>query len=108
MKTTGLSIEPHVGCIQSAMNIIGNKWTALLLRDLAAGPKRFSDFERSIPGLNPRTLSSRLNDLQEHGIIETCPGDSVHLSYKLTQKGADLIPVLKSMADWGDKYRDAA
>lgn len=101
-----ISIEPHVGCIQSAMDIIGNKWTALILRDLASGPKRFGDFERSISQLNPRTLSRRLDDLQAHGIIETCDSLSggVHLSYRLTKKGEDLLPVLRKMAEWGEKY----
>lgn len=88
------------------MNVIGNKWTALLLRDLATGPKRFGDFERSIPQINPRTLSRRLDDLQVAGIIETCNSESgvVHLSYKLTKKGEELVPVLRKMAEWGEKY----
>ena len=106
MKSAISTIESHVGCIQSAMDIIGNKWTALLLRDLASGPKRFSDFERSICQLNPRTLSRRLDDLQEHGIVEVCDslGGGSHLSYRLTSKGEDLVPVLRKMADWGEKY----
>lgn len=106
MKDTNSTIESHVGCIQSAMDIIGNKWTALLLRDLASGPKRFSDFERSITELNPRTLSRRLDDLQLHGIVKTCDslGGGSHLSYRLTKKGQDLMPVLRKMADWGEKY----
>ena len=88
------------------MGVIGSKWTALLLRDLAAGPNRFSDFERSIPGLNPRTLACRLEDLRAHGIIETCPSadGGAHHSYRLTAKGQDLIPVLHQMARWGAKY----
>lgn len=100
------SLEPTVGCIQSAMEIIGNKWTALILRDLAEAPKRFGDFERSIPQLNPRTLSKRLDDLQVCAIIETCDSDGglAHRSYRLTQKGQDLLPVLRSMAEWGEKY----
>ncbi|MBC7746463.1 helix-turn-helix transcriptional regulator [Pedobacter sp.] len=106
MKNTTTTIEPRVGCIQSAMDIIGTKWTALLLRDLTSGPKRFSDFERSISELNPRTLSRRLDDLQEHGIVETCDslGGGSHLSYRLTKKGEDLLPVLRKMAEWGEKY----
>lgn len=100
------SIEPHVGCIAAAMDIVGSKWTALLLRDLAAGPKRFGDFERSIPGINPRTLSRRLDELEHDGIIELCHSIECtpHHSYRLTQKGHDLIPVLRSMAAWGEKY----
>lgn len=100
-----IAIEPRVGCIQAAIDIIGSKWTALILRDLATGPKRFGDFERSIPSLNPRTLSQRLDLLEAHQVVESCDSDgSLHRSYRLTQKGHDLIPVLKSMAAWGEKY----
>lgn len=106
MNHTTSIIEPHVGCIQTAMDVIGNKWTALLLRDLSSGPKRFGDFERSVPQINPRTLSRRLDDLQVCKIIETCDSSTggAHLSYRLTKKGEDLIPVLRKMAEWGEKY----
>lgn len=102
------TLESKVGCIAAAMEIIGNKWTALILRDLANGPKRFSELEKSVGGINPRTLSQRLDDLEQHKIItkrsysETPP----RIEYTLTQKGADLVPVLKQMAAWGDKYYD--
>lgn len=103
---TPTTLEPRVGCIAATMKIIGTKWTALLLRDLATGPKRFGDFERSIPGINPRTLSRRLDALQSDGVIELCHSIECtpHHSYRLTKKGHDLIPVLRSMADWGEKY----
>jgi DNA-binding HxlR family transcriptional regulator len=100
------NLEPKVGCIASAMEIIGNKWTALILRDLANGPKRFSELEKSVGTINPRTLSQRLDDLEKHSIItkqsfaETPP----RIEYTLTTKGKDLMPVLKQMAAWGDKY----
>ena len=93
-------LETHVGCISAAMNVIGQKWTALILRDLSSGPKRFRDFSESLPELNPRTLSSRLDDLTEQGVIETCNEGG----YQLTEKGEALIPVLKAMAEWGDKW----
>ncbi|TAH35666.1 transcriptional regulator [Candidatus Saccharibacteria bacterium] len=95
------SLEKRSGCVAAAMDIIGSKWTALILRDLAQDNCRFADLERSIPGLNPRTLSKRLEDLAEHHIIERCTGSP---SYHLTQKGRDLIPVLEAMAAWGNKY----
>jgi DNA-binding HxlR family transcriptional regulator len=103
-------LEPRSGCIASAMEIIGNKWTALILRDLTDGPKRFGELEKSVGSINPRTLSQRLDDLEQHHIVtkhsfaETPP----RVEYKLTQKGADLIPVLQQMAAWGEKhYQDA-
>jgi DNA-binding HxlR family transcriptional regulator len=105
-----LALEPKVGCIAAAMEIIGNKWTALILRDLTNGPRRFSELEKSVGSINPRTLSQRLDDLEAHRIIskqsyaETPP----RTEYTLTKKGEDLIPVLKQMAAWGDKYYDSA
>ena len=100
------ALEPHVGCIASAMEIIGSKWTALILRDLTPGPKRFGELEKSVSGINPRTLSQRLDDLEKHGIITRQSFAEVppRCEYDLTSKGRDLIPVLKQMATWGTKY----
>lgn len=104
--TSPISIEPKVGCIASAMAIIGNKWTALILRDLAHGPKRFSELEKLVDGINPRTLSQRLDDLEKHNIISKKSFAEVppRIEYRLTKKGQDLIPVLQQMAAWGNKY----
>jgi len=99
-------IEPHIGCIESAMHIIGSKWTALILRDLFTGPKRFCELEKSVGNINPRTLSQRLDDLEEHGIITKLSFNEVppRVDYELTKKGQDLLPILKQMASWGTKY----
>lgn len=104
--TTPTSIEPKSGCIASAMQIIGNKWTALILRDLFSGPKRFCELEKSVGNINPRTLSQRLDDLEKHGIISKQSFAEVppRVEYTLTQKGQDLLPVLEQMATWGTKY----
>ena len=101
-------IEPKVGCIASAMAIIGSKWTALILRDLFSGPKRFCELEKSVGNINPRTLSQRLEDLAAHGIITKASFAEVppRTEYSLTQKGEDLLPVLKQMAAWGKKHYD--
>ncbi|HUD81394.1 MAG TPA: helix-turn-helix domain-containing protein [Patescibacteria group bacterium] len=106
MKHTYSSLETKNGCIASAMNIIGNKWTALILRDLADGVNRFTDLEQSITGINPRTLSQRLDDLENQAIISKKSFAEVppHIEYSLTPKGQDLIPVLRQMAAWGNKY----
>jgi DNA-binding HxlR family transcriptional regulator len=110
MKTTSVitTLEPSVGCIASAMYIIGNKWTALILRDLFSGPKRFCELERSVGNINPRTLSQRLDDLEANGIISRKSFAEVppRIEYTLTAKGDDLLPILKQMAAWGTKYQD--
>lgn len=99
-------LEPKVGCIGVAMEIIGNKWTALILRDLTSGPKRFSELEKSINNINPRTLSQRLDDLEDQNIITKKNFSEVppRIEYTLTKKGNDLLPVLQQMAEWGSKY----
>jgi len=110
MKTTSVStsLEPKVGCIAGAMEIIGNKWTALILRDLFAGPKRFCELEKTVGKINPRTLSQRLDDLEEHGIVTRQSFAEVppRIEYTLTKKGRDLQPILQQMAAWGNKYYD--
>ena len=99
-------LEPTVGCIASAMQIIGNKWTALILRDLFTGPRRFCELERSVGNINPRTLSQRLDDLEQHGIVTRACFHEMppRIEYTLTQKGQDLQPILEQMAAWGSKH----
>jgi DNA-binding HxlR family transcriptional regulator len=100
------AIEPQVGCIAATMKIIGNKWTALILRDLFTGPRRFCELEKSVGNINPRTLSQRLDDLESEGIITRASFAEVppRIEYSLTSKGKDLLPVLKQMANWGTKH----
>lgn len=102
-------VEPKVGCIAAAMEIIGNKWTALILRDLMTGPKRFCELEKTVGKINPRTLSQRLDDLEKHHIITRKSYGEVppRIEYTLTNKGNDLLPILQQMAAWGDKYHHA-
>jgi DNA-binding HxlR family transcriptional regulator len=99
-------IEPEVGCIATAMKVIGNKWTALIIRDLIAGPRGFCELEKSVGNINPRTLSQRLDDLEAEGIInkKSFPNQPHKSEYSITKKGEDLLPVLKQMATWGTKY----
>jgi DNA-binding HxlR family transcriptional regulator len=104
------AIEPRVGCVAAAMDIIGNKWTALLLRDLASGSKRFGELQISVGGINPRTLSQRLDELERCQIITKTSYAEVppRIEYTLTPKGQDLVPVLRQMAQWGEKYFQAS
>jgi len=109
MKTSDhISVEPKDGCVATAMNVIGNKWTALILRDLIDGSRRFSELERSLTGISPRTLSARLDDLERCDIVTKASYAEVppRIEYTLTEKGRDLLPILRQMAAWGDKYYD--
>lgn len=107
-KSAPKSIEPRDGCIACAANILGSKWTALILRDLSKGPRRFKDFEASLKGISPRTLSQRLDELEAEGVITKQSFAEVppRVEYTLSDKGHDLLPILKQMAAWGSKYSD--
>jgi DNA-binding HxlR family transcriptional regulator len=104
-----VKLEKKEGCIASAMQVVGNKWTALILRDLYSGSKRFGELERSLAGISPRTLSQRMVELENCKIItkQTFHEVPPRSEYTLTEKGRDLVPVLQQMAAWGDKYYSA-
>ncbi len=92
-------IEPKVGCVAAAAEILGAKWTALIIKSLAECPGRYCGLEKSVEGINPRILSQRLDQLESAGIIKKSAS-----GYDLTTKGRGLIPVLEQMAAWGAKY----
>lgn len=108
MKITPAStkIEPHEGCVASALKVLGNKWTALILLKMADGPQRFTQLERQLTHISPRTLSQRLDDLVDSKIIskQVFAESPPRVEYSLTKKGHDFVPVLKQMAAWGTKY----
>src|SRR5207247_1821159 len=95
-------------CVAYASMIISTKWTPLLLFALAGGVSRFSELQAEV-GVNPRTLSARLNLLEQHGIISKSIYNEMppHVEYVLTQKGHDLLPILESMTAWGQKHSRA-
>ncbi|HET7528984.1 MAG TPA: helix-turn-helix domain-containing protein [Candidatus Saccharimonadales bacterium] len=100
-------IESRPGCVEAALCILGNKWTALILKELHEGPRRFSSIESALPGISPRTLSQRLDELESAAVITKKSYAEVppRVEYSLTKKGEDLMPILRSMAAWGDRYQ---
>jgi DNA-binding HxlR family transcriptional regulator len=100
------SIEKRPGCVAQALAIVGNKWTALIVKELSDGCARFSALEAALPGISPRTLSQRLDYMEQHKLITKRSFAEVppRVEYTLTKKGQDLLPILESMACWGDKY----
>ena len=99
----------HMNCsLAQTLNIIGERWTLLILRDAFFGAKRFSQFERSL-GIAKNILSARLAMLVEEGILERRESATgAHTEYVLTEQGLDLQPVLLAMTHWGDKHRPGA
>lgn len=92
--------------IHKTMMIIGKRWTALIIRDLVTGKKRFCQLEQSLPGISPKMLSQRLSELERCGIVtrKVYAEVPVRVEYELTKRGRDLKQVIDSMADWGEKW----
>lgn len=98
------------GCpVARTAQIMGNKWTPLIVRDLAAGHRRFSELERSLHGISPKTLSERLKRLEEAHVVERqCYAEvPPRVEYSLTPKGFDLLPVIESMRQFGLRWLPA-
>ena len=86
--------------------VIGGKWTLLIIRDLADSSLRFCELERSLNGISPRTLSLRLRALEEEGIVErrTYPEVPPRVEYALTDKGRALVPLIEDMRTYGSRW----
>jgi DNA-binding HxlR family transcriptional regulator len=91
---------------EAAIELLGKKWTGLLLRILLSGPKRFSEFKVQVPDLSDRLLSERLQELEENGIIvrEVHNTRPVLVEYRLTEKGKALQPVVDSIGAWAEQW----
>jgi DNA-binding HxlR family transcriptional regulator len=92
--------------VAACAEIIGAKWTAILVHDLSEGARRFSELERACPGISPRTLSERLRALEHeefvvrHSYAETPP----RVEYELTEKGEALLPIIEEMRRFGHSW----
>ena len=86
--------------------IIGSKWTAIIVHDLSEGARRFSELERACPGISPRTLSERLDMLERQGIVarQSFPESPPRVEYELTQKGKALLPIIHAMSEFGHAW----
>jgi DNA-binding HxlR family transcriptional regulator len=93
--------------IARTLDIIGERWTILILRDLFLNKtRRFQDFIESLVGIAPNTLSERLKTLEEQGIIgrHLYEEHPPRLEYALTDKGKTLGPIVKSLREWGSRH----
>ncbi|RLV55511.1 HxlR family transcriptional regulator [Aeromicrobium phragmitis] len=86
-----------------AAEVIGQRWTLLILRDLSVGPRRYSDLTAGLPGIPSNLLSTRLKELERDGLIvrEARAGGDRSIVYALTRRGADLQPALDAISRWG-------
>jgi DNA-binding HxlR family transcriptional regulator len=89
-----------------ALDLVGDKWTLLIVRDLAAGPRRFVELQRVLPGISTEQLRSRLNRMVADGMLTRKRYREVppRVDYELTEPARDLLPVLGQLARWGYEW----
>ncbi len=101
----GRTYETQVCSVAGSLELIGERWTLLIVRDAFLGARRFEEYQRRT-GMARNILAARLNRLVDEGILERVPYQEhpVRYEYRLTEKGIDLWPVIVSLLQWGDRY----
>ena len=99
----GNGVCPH---FHAAIELIGKRWTGAIISALTEGPLRFADLARAVPGLSDRLLSQRLRELEVEGLVEreVESGTPVRVTYSLTEKGAELRPVIGELKQWARRW----
>lgn len=99
------SLEGNICAVARSLDIIGDWWSLLIIRDAMRGVRRFSEFQRNL-GAAKNILTSRLKALVNQDIFKVVPASdgSVYQEYILTEKGEALLPVLVALAQWGKEY----
>ena len=95
--------------VAMASEILGSRWTMVLLRELVVGSSRFNELRRGAPRMSPALLSKRLKDLEAAGIVtrSAVPGEPDVFEYRLTEAGRDLGPVIEAVGKWGQRWISA-
>ncbi len=88
--------------LSHALELVGERWAILILRELSYGPKRFTDIRSGLPSASPNVLSQRLRELEAHGIVSrrTLAPPAASKVYELTEWGSELEPTLRSLGTW--------
>jgi DNA-binding HxlR family transcriptional regulator len=91
---------------EQAIQLLGKRWTGLILDSLMHGPRRFCELTSAVEGLSDRVLSDRLRELELEGVIERVvyPQIPVRVEYRLTKKGQALYPVIEAIHKWADEW----
>ncbi|MEU9338617.1 helix-turn-helix domain-containing protein [Streptomyces sp. NPDC048290] len=87
-----------------ALDVVGDRWTLLIVRELLAGPRRYTDLHADLPGVSTDVLASRLKDMERDGLTtrRRLPPPAAAFVYELTPRGARLLPVLQALGEWGE------
>lgn len=86
-----------------ALDVVGDRWTLLIVRELLAGPRRYTDLHADLPGVSTDVLASRLKDMERDGLTtrRRLPPPGAAYVYELTAHGRELLPVLQALGEWG-------
>ena len=89
--------------ISRALDVVGERWTALIVRELLAGPRRYTDLHADLPGVSTDVLAGRLKEMEAEGMVtrRRLPPPAAAAVYELTARGRALLPVLTALAEWG-------
>jgi DNA-binding HxlR family transcriptional regulator len=89
--------------LSRALDVIGERWTALIVRELLAGPRRYTDLHADLPGVSTDVLATRLKEMEHDGLVtrRRLPPPGAAAVYELTPRGRDLLTALTALADWG-------
>jgi DNA-binding HxlR family transcriptional regulator len=87
--------------VTSAVELIGERWALLIIRDLLVGPRRYTDLKQGLPRIPTNILSTRLKELQETGVVRRVPMTHCGLVYELTPYGRELEPIVLALGRWG-------
>jgi DNA-binding HxlR family transcriptional regulator len=92
--------------VTATAELIGAKWTAVILHDLSEGPRRFTEVEHACAGISPRTLSERLHLLEGEDIVsrKSYGGSPPRVEYELTPKGRAMLPIIQEMRHFGHAW----
>src|SRR5579859_4000911 len=103
--TRNVRTYDHFCLVARALERVGDRWSLLVIRDLLTGAKRFTDLMERLGGITPKTLSQRLRELEDEGIVavDREPGRR-EVWYRLTPAGADLGPVVNALSGWGLRH----
>lgn len=96
--------------VETTLQLIGDKWKVLILRDLMDGTKRFNELQRSIGKISQKVLTTNLRKMEEHGLLQRQIYAEVppRVEYTLTDTGYSLKPILDAMHSWGNNYKESS
>lgn len=103
----GITSHDEIVCpVARTARIVSGKWTLLIIRDLTTGTKRFSELERSLEGISPKTLSERLTALERDCMVrrQTYAEVPPRVEYSLTEKGQALSSIIEAMREYGQRW----